>query len=111
MTTPASDLFTTIRAWRRKFRKRRKAIVTVRLPAEKELASLSLQAVTIATKKGLVGEEAREFAVKSVAKNIEDAIKGNTEHPLGRFIEVLDDVLGLAIEVAYQGISARKANS
>ena len=93
-----------IRSWRKKFRKRRQAIVELRLPADQELASVAKDAVLLAMKKGLNGEAAREFAIKAVAKHIEGCIKGNPDHPLGRFIEAVDDVLPVAVEAVYQGI-------
>jgi hypothetical protein len=98
-----------IRSWRRKFRKKREAIVTIQLPAEQNLAAFAVEAAELAVSKGLTGEEAREFAIKSVASNIEKAVKGNPEHPVGRFIEVLDGVIGLVVETAYQAAMSSKS--
>ena len=98
------ELFAQIRAWRKKFRKKREKIVVLQLPPEQSLGTLAADAAKLAFEKGLTGEDARDFAIRALAKNIEVMIKGDPDHPVGRFIEALDDVLGLAIEAAYQGI-------
>ena len=101
------ELLNKIKVWRRKFRKRRKAIVVLRLPVDQELAGVAKDAGLLAIDKGLNSEQSREFAIKSVAKHIEECIKGNPEHPIGRFIEVLDDVLPVVVEAFYQGLMTK----
>jgi len=102
-----ATILETLKTWRRSFRKKRKNIVTLRLPSDKALTEMATGAAELAMEKGLSGDKAREFAMKELVRNIESVIKGNPDTQLGRLIEILDDVLGIFVEMGYQIALAR----